>query len=386
VLTDAERTAVEAILDDRLVEQSLVWDRAHVVRVVTSDGRSAIAKRPRVETGGEVRPEARGSYLHELVGLSLLASMPASPAPHLLGVADGVDVLVMEELPPGPSVADGLLGGDRATAEAAVVGLAETLAAVAAWTIGREDEHRALRAQVGLDPDGAQRWTGLVGTGVVALREAAGDFVEPGFDDDVAKVLADLAGPGWWRGYVHGDPCPDNTSRVDGRWRLFDYEYAAYSSVLLDASFVVAPFPTCWCFVRIPPVLSATATAAYRRVLGASVPEATDDAAWDAALAAALVSWVLACGGVIGKALGEDWIWGTTGLRPRLLRWLDAYLAVPAGADRYPAVTATLAALRRRLGAAWPDATTPDYPALPTPGDHPTALTPDWWTPWDADH
>lgn len=386
-LSDHERRAVEIVLDgDPVVDDELVWGRGHVVRVRTGSGRAAIVKRPRTDQGDD----GRRGYLHERVGLELLSAMPVSPAPQLLGASgddgDAVEVLVMEELPPGPSVAHALLDDDRSAAEEAVVALARTLASVHAWSADREDRHRAIRRRLDLDPDVTQRWSALIDDERLAsfrrAAEALGAQVHAAFEDDAAAVVAALQAPGWWRGYVHGDPCPDNTSLVAGRAHLFDYEHGAYGSVLLDASYLVAPFPTCWCFGRVPPDLSARAVDEYRRVLATARPEAADDDAWHAALSPALASWVLARGQVIERVAIEDGAWGTVGLRPRLVQWLDAFLAVPA--DPFPAVRATLADLRRRLDAAWPDAleAVPHYPSFKTPGDlvGPVACPPDWWT------
>ena len=380
-----ERAAVEDVVGEAIVDEALVWDRAHVVRVRTAGGGSFVVKRPRAADDAD----ARTGLLQERVGLQLLGGMPGSPAPRLVGVGtgDGAEVLVLEDLPPGPSVADALLGRDRDLAETAVVALAEALADVAAWTRGRDDEHRRLRAEAGLDSDRPHRWAELTSRGVAGLTEAAtelGAAVTDGLEDEAAAVVERLTGPGWWRGYVHGDACPDNAALVDGRLRLFDYEHAGFASVVLDASYVVAPFPTCWCFARIPADLSARAESAYRRRLVAGgVPEAGDDGAWNDALAAALASWVLARGPVLGRALGEeDRVWGTSRMQARLFQWMDAFLAVPA--DPFPAVRALIADVRTRLGARWPDVVLADYPALPTPGDHPTVEPPEWWTPWDA--
>ena len=56
-----------------------------------------------------------------------------------------------------------------------------------------------------------------------------------------------------YHGLVHGDACPDNVRFLDGRCRIFDFEHSGWGTVVLDASYLLAPFPSCWCFGRLPP-------------------------------------------------------------------------------------------------------------------------------------
>jgi hypothetical protein len=383
VLSPAERAEVERIVGAAVTAESIVWERPQVVRVETAGDRF-IAKRPWRDDDGASPDASRAVHRAERAALELLTGMPDSPAPALIGASDEVDIVVMEHLPAAPSVADALLGDDREAAEAAIVGLAATLARVHAWTAGREPEYQAIRRRLDLSRE-SQRWSDVTAVGIEQFRETAaalGVDTTPAFEREARQVVQQLRAPGWWRGLVHGDPCPDNTSVIDGRVRLFDFEHTNYGSVLLDASYVVAPFPTCWCFGRLPPALSERAVASYRAVLATVHPEAAEDQTWRDALSMALASWVLARGRVVSKVMAEDGEWGTTSMRPRLLQWMDAFLAV--GSPQLPAVTETVAALRNVLGGRWSGARLPDYPSLPTPGDHPTVAAPPWFEGWQA--
>ena len=52
---------------------------------------------------------------------------------------------------------------------------------------------------------------------------------------------------------VHGDACPDNVHRLaDGVCRIFDFETSGWGAVALDAAYLLAPFPSCWCFASLP--------------------------------------------------------------------------------------------------------------------------------------
>lgn len=292
VLSPAERSEVSRIVGAPIVNEAIVWDRPQVVRVETATDRF-IAKRPWREGTADPPAESRVVHRAERAALELLSSMPDSPAPALIGASDEIDVLVMEHLPPAPSVADALLGDDGEAAGAAVVGLAETLARVHAWTADREPEYQTIRRRLDLSPE-SQRWTDVTDVGIEQFRQTAaalGVDTTPAFEAEARQVVQQLRAPGWWRGLVHGDPCPDNTSVVDGQVRLFDFEHTNFGSVLLDASYVVAPFPTCWCFARIPAKLGARALAEYRRGLATVHPEAADDETWRDALTVALSSW-----------------------------------------------------------------------------------------------
>ena len=377
-LSADEATVVARLTGSSVVDDEVVWERPHVVRITLADGRSAITKRPRVDgETGESNEGSRAAFHRERAVLALLAGVPDSPAPRLLG-SDG-ELLVMEDLPPGRSLAELLLGADVEEARKGIVAYADALARFHVATAGLEDRFEA--------GDTQPWWADVTDLGVDGFAALAARF---GVPIDSAEIVAeghavadDLRADGWWRTLVHGDACPDNTRIEDGpggRFRIFDFERSSFGSCLLDASYLVAPFPTCWCFGRVPDDLSAEAVRTYRRVLGAVRPEALDDEAWGAALASALASWVVARGDVITRLLDEDGTWGTTTVRVRVRQWLRAYLSVEGAAARHPAVHRVATVLADRLAEAWPDAELADYPSLAT-GSSAVVETPDFWRP-----
>ena len=99
--------------------------------------------------------------------------------------------------------------------------------------------------------------------------------------------------------FVHGDLCPDNVHLADGRVRFFDFEVASLGSAALDAAYLLAPFPSCWCFADMPADIADLAMGAYRGALEAGGVEAGED--FDAELTAALAGWVVARGATMKK-------------------------------------------------------------------------------------
>lgn len=395
VVSEEQRRAIESIVDCDAVSSEVVWDRPHVVRVALSNGGSVIAKRPRLAEGNEPAT-ARKAWETERAALQLLSTVASSPAPSFIGYDADAMVLVMEDLPPGRALADLLLGSDAEAAQAGLNAYAEALARLHVGTVGRENEYDLVRrteadADADADADAVPGrseppWVTLTSRGIsefVGLPAMLGTSVDPRLDDECREVVHDVTADGWWRTFVHGDPCPDNT-RIEegphGRFRIFDFEWSSYGSALLDASYLVAPFPTCWCFGRIPPSISDAALTAYRTVFGEVAPAAVDDTEWDNALVAALATWVISRGPAVATLLDSDRKWGTTTVRVRFLRWLEALATAADRCDRFPAIRLTSATLLEALTRAWPDATLGDYPALPT-GAPTTIAVPDWWRP-----
>jgi hypothetical protein len=161
------------------------------------------------------------------------------------------------------------------------------------------------------------------------------------------------------RSFVHGDLCPDNV-------RIFDFETSSTGSPALDAAYLLAPFPSCWCFADLPESISAAAMNAYVAAGGTAT---TDE------LAAALGGWVVARGGLIEEALKHDEEWGTTTIRPRLVAWTQRFAAT----DAFPGLRAVAERLHDRFRALWPDAIVPAYPALAEPDSRSLAQVPGWW-------
>jgi Ser/Thr protein kinase RdoA (MazF antagonist) len=364
-LSEAETRAAEALLarawgagvSVRAAEP--IWDRAHVVRLRLAADRSVVMKK---RAGGD-------TFEVELAALEYLNGMPESVAPRLVGADAEAGIVLMEDLGPGPSLADSLLTGDRARVRADLVSYAEALGSMHAWSMGRPPDSRL----------GTPPWPDAVARGKDAFLGMAASLglATAGAGTEIDQLSLMLNDTGY-QGLVHGDVCPDNVRFLDGRCRIFDFEHSGWGAVTFDASYLLAPFPSCWCFGRLPASVAAPAMAAYRGQLEAAGIDLGPS--WDLAMTAALGAWILAWGDAIAKVLDEDAEWGTTTIRPRLLTWLRSFTSASARSGVLPGLRVLASDLHQRLTARWPDAVTADYPALARPGAARVQL-PDFWHP-----
>lgn len=364
-LSAAETRAAEALLADvwgsgtsvRAAEP--IWDRSHVVRLHLATGRSVVMKK---RAGND-------TFGVELAALQYLNGMPEPVAPRLLGADADADILLMEDLGPGPSLADSLLTGDRSRVRADLVSYAGALGAMHAWSMRRPRDSRL----------GTPPWPHAVVRGKDAFLGAAASVglaaVAAGTEIDHLSVLLNETG---YHGLVHGDACPDNVRFLDGRCRIFDFEHSGWGTVALDASYLLAPFPSCWCFGRLLASAAAPAMSAYCRRLQAAGIDLGPS--WDVAMTAALGTWILAWGDTIAKALEDDSQWGTTTMRPRLLTWLHSFTSAAGQSGALPGLRVLAGDLHERLSARWPETVIADYPALAGPSSA-RVQVPDFWQP-----
>jgi Ser/Thr protein kinase RdoA (MazF antagonist) len=364
-LSAAETRAAEALLDrvwgpgTSVHAAEPIWDRSHVVRLHLASDRSVVMKK-RADTD---------SFGVELAALEYLNGMPEPVAPRLLGADADAGILLMEDLGPGASLADSLLTGDRSRVRADLVSYAEALGSMHAWSM-RQPQDLSL---------GTPPWPGAVARGKDALLGAAASLGLPaagaGTEVDRLSVLLNETG---YHGLVHGDACPDNVRFLDGRCRIFDFEHSGWGAVALDASYLLAPFPSCWCFGRLPASVAAPAMSAYcRRLEAAGIGLGPS---WDVAITAALGAWIVAWGDTIAKVLEEDREWGTTTMRPRLLTWLHSFTSAAGQSGVLPGLRVLAGELHERLSARWPETVIADYPALAGPSSA-RVQVPGFWQP-----
>jgi Ser/Thr protein kinase RdoA (MazF antagonist) len=382
VLATDEIQSVERILSETWDEPSTlrsaepVWGRRHVVRVVTTSGQAAFVKRPRKPRDVE-RDE--NNFAADWSALAFLSDAPGAPVPRVLGGDWPRRLLVIEELPPGRSLAESLLGDDPWAAGNDLVAYAEALARTHLWSLERLEEYKDARAARGLADQPLCGWAHTVDqenqaafTAVIRELGVADAELQAELEAEL-EALYDWLFDGPFLGLVHGDPCPDNVRIVDGICRLFDFEVSGLGSIALDTTYLRAPFPSCWCFGALPSDVADRAASAYEAVLvngGVRL-----GAEWQDATAAALALWVVARWRMLRRALGEDWEWGTTTMRPRLVAWSRA--ATRVSSTRFVRLGTVIGDLADLCAERWPEAAIPQYPALASGA--PVAKRPVWF-------
>lgn len=355
-----ERAAVSAVLAAAwgtpvtLVSATGLASRDHVARVTTGEGRSAVVKRPRPAGDSPWPVDPEGLRL-EWASLDHLDRTAPGVAPRLFGGDDALGVVAMEELPDGRTLADALLGGDAGVARGDVLAWSRTMAAMHAGTLGTADGFAAARRRRALPAVRAPWWLERLDAAVPAFATIA---PASGVAADIARIRALLTRV--HVGLVHGDPCPDNVLISAAGCRLVDFERASMASVALDFAYLLAPFPSCWCFGRLPPGLVAEAAAEYEGAVTAAGVELGD--VWTEAVAAALALFAVVRVGNQTASPDDGSPWGTTTMGPRLAAWTGSLLAAP-GNDAFPHVTAAVAAWREAQGFAGADPA-PGYPAF----------------------
>jgi hypothetical protein len=383
VLSAAETRVAESLLASNwgtgvaVRDAERIWGRSHILRLRLGDDRTVVLKRHRAD-GENFGGPSRG-FEAELAALEFLGPMERAVAPRLLGADASAGILIMEDLGPGSSLADSLLARGRVRAEADLVSYARALAAMHAWSVGRSREYAEIRARVSGTADDAATpdWTDAIARSKERfLAMAAGlGLATSGVQEEIDSLLPLMEGAGYV-GLVHSDLCPDNTHITDGNCRIIDFETSGWGPIALDVAYLLAPFPSCWCFASLPAEAAGPALLAYRdQVTSAGIDLGPD---WETALTAALAGWVVVRGARIGRDLEEDQSWGTSTMRPRLLTWLGSFSAAAARTGALPRLRSLADELLGQLGGRWPDAVVPDYPALARPGA-PLARLPRGW-------
>lgn len=236
-----------------------------------------------------------------------------APAPKAVAEGAAPPVVVMTDLGDGPSVAAALLGDDADLATGAVLDWARAMARLHRSTFGARAAFRAeLALRAGDVPIADHRMTDL-------LTEAAALLEARCLDLDVAVpagALRDLRGltrrlgAGGRDGtdcpaaLSPSDSCPDDNVRTGDGLALVDFEGAQWRHIAWDVSYLVVPWPTCWCSWRMPSDVAERALERYRTELEDTLPyvrttEFRDDVTL-AALGWALVSTAFLLPGALG--------------------------------------------------------------------------------------
>ena len=306
-------------------------------------------------------------FFNEWAALEFLAQRQLDPplSPALFGADRAAGILVMEDLGDGEGLADVLLHSEATRAEEALVGLARTLGKMQAASVGRTEEYRRRRADLG--PTG--------GEAVIAGEDLAPRFqsaVRPyeislgAAEQELDEVVAGIVAPGPFLGFVHGDAGPGNEQIVDGRSVLIDFATAGVRHVLLDGVCGRLSFPTSWCAGRMPVQVPALMEEAYRAELVAGYPEAADDSTFATGALTACAYWLVETATVaLGAHPFRNRVWGISTVGQRLASRTAVFAGMTNTAGRYRALAGVLSRLVDVLGLEAEDM--PLYPAFGGP-------------------
>jgi hypothetical protein len=275
--------------------------------------------------------------------------------------------VVLEDLRSAQDPLQTLLHGSRERAEQVLAQFMTRLARMHGATLGARPRYDALMAQrQGKAQAQPLRYFGQDSADNLCsfLRELA-----PLADDEAESLHAavqKLEAPGPFQAFIHGDPCLDNAMVHGDELRLIDFELARPGQALLDAVYVLSPFPTCNCAGLLPSSLAFELMELYRRELSRFTPAADDARVFDQALLDACAGWlVFRLGWLLREAWagGRAWAIGTT--RARILTGLSQYLLAARAVGGHAPLFAFAERLRGELARRWPDSTLlPLYPAL----------------------
>lgn len=288
---------------------------------VTHGGEPAVRKRL-------IGPAAEARFQRETTALRLAARADPPLAPAILAEDAAEATVVLEFLDAEPGLPD--------------------------WI----DYARALARLHALGDDGRLPVTVSAGTpdvdAFVRLCRGFGVPVTADVSDELMALAARLAA-GPRTSLLHGDPCLGNVLVVDSEVRFIDFEQAGRGDGIAELSYLRIGFPTCGLTPHVPDDVIADAEAAYREAWrnagGVGEPGSIVDHC---------VGWLLRGDALVQRAqrgrrdqfarlLAEDWDWGGTTARQRLVRRLGVVSGLAA--DDLPATAAAAAALRARLEA-----------------------------------
>ena len=309
-------------------------------------------------------------FLAELSSLRFLTELGLDDlSPRLFAHDADEHILVMQDLGAGESMAEVLQRDPTPSSVSTLHAYARSMGRLHGASAARLDRFLALRSEVGAQDD-ASLWAKDVAH--ISAVEASLAWVDLSLSAAAAAELNQLqrrlTSQNAWVTFTHGDPCADNNIVTsEGSVVHFDFEFARARPDLVDGSYFVVPFPTCWCVNAIPSALRMAVTETYRAELATHLPEAGDPVRFGRALTDAAAFWVVRdiTTRLLEGALKEDQTWGISTWRQRLIHRLPAFVELAHRHDHLPALAETAEALHRRLTGRWVAlAPMPTYPAL----------------------
>ncbi|WP_436535923.1 phosphotransferase family protein [Actinoplanes sp. HUAS TT8] len=300
-------------------------------------------------------------WVRECAALFLLP--PQVPAPHLVATGVTPPTVVMSDLGSGRSVADLLLGPDRAAAVTAVTAWARAVGTLHGNTAGlREDFRQALSARSGDRPVSESRLAASLDEACAAIARQGpelGVTVAPEALDELRGIGARLGedGPA---ALTPSDACPDNNVFTGDALALIDFEGAQWRHIAWDVAYLTVPWPSCWCSWRLPDDVADQAIEAYR---SACALPYVDTAAFRDDVRVAAIGWAVeSMSWLLPRALADES--PLTRPMPTRRAMILHRLGRAADSTELPALAGLAADFRDALTDRWGEVRLPYAPAF----------------------
>jgi hypothetical protein len=393
------------------------FDQAvRLVREREFSGFKSVVVRCRVESSGAGLPEAlivkkiredRGGYFpdsqaaqnvaHELFNDWAAACFldglghdpPLSPRFYAGNRENGL--IALEDLGDGeaPNTIDALQGRDPQLAEQTLVEHAALLGQLHAATMGRYEEYRQIRLELGPAPHPLKLYhapwsearlspipASEIDQAISSYRAtfaSLGLRPRPGADEEIAHVTTGVEdNPGPFLAYCKGDQnLAGDYLRRQTKPRLFDFDQGGFRHALIEGM----PGRMTWgCQMRIPARVQSEMERAYQTALSCGYAEVADDRVFYHGMIEAAARWhILHIVHRTPDALSRDYQRGLTTLRQQVVAWLDAFADLSEERQRLQALGKSAREAAQRLRELWPAdvCSLPYYPAfrvtVPTP-------------------
>jgi hypothetical protein len=307
-------------------------------------------------------------FFKDWAGAQFLSELEVDPpcSPRCFGGDRELGMFVTEDLGNPRTLVEPLLNETAEAAEQALLAYSASLGRLHSATAGRSQQYADLHARLSGRARPSKKSSAFDIDNLVSRLALIDIDADAALLQELEVVRAALDDTGPFHSFIHGDPCPDNIFMIDGNVLLIDFEFARFGHALIDGVYGRMMFPTCWCCNRLPRPVIKRMEDAYRTELARTVPQAADDALFNAALVHACAYWVEgSLSWHLEASLAEDREWGISTVRSRILARLDAFAATSEEYRLLPSLRDCAIRVRDELKRRWPETEPlPLYPAF----------------------
>lgn len=273
------------------------------------------------------------------------------------------------------SLVDSLTSNNTEKAIAALQRFMKALGSFHAASFGHTDKYLMILKSINEDADKIHKELEIAPSDflpeIKSIYDILGLQLNPDVIEEAQSLFESLYNPGPFTVLTHGDICPDNVYDHDecSDLQLIDFEWACVRNALLDGTYLRMSMPTCWCAKAIPPSIIDPLEQLYREELKQTIPDASDDFAYNKAYVESCGFWVLqqtlpfiksvldndrigASGPTPENSLWKD---EENSVRPRVLSRLQAFIDVSAKHNHLPNISKMSSQILYALQKRWPE-------------------------------